>query len=324
MKSNTHTISSEILEQAADWLVIIHSGEMDDLQQQAFEQWQSAHPDHQKAIERVTRFSSGLSELPKTINQDKLLSSKQSFNTHLSKKLSLVFTPLFLGVVAYQYLPWNLWQADHSSKTGEIKSITLDDGSTLMLASHSYVNIDFDGENRAIELLQGEIYIQTAKEKNRTYRPFIVSTDNGSIQALGTQFSVYQAKKQPDTHVTVYQHAVAIRPTQNPNEQTIIKEGNTTRFSQSAVYQQSKINSDAPYWTQHLLVVENQPLEQVLAEIYRYQTGKYFIDDTSKHIKVSGVYSLKNPKQSIEALAKTYNLQLNYYSDYVLYVKMEK
>lgn len=319
--SESGSIHPDILEQAADWLVLIHSGQMTKQQEQEYLAWKTAHPNHQKAIDRVEKFTSGLSQLPENLDQNVFLHSSHQLTEKITKKLLIIFAPIIAFATAYQYLPWQQWQADVSSKTGEVKTLHLQDGSTLTLASNSYINIHFDDKKREIELVEGEIYIQTAKESNIAYRPFIVSTINGAVKALGTQFTVHQGKKQQDTHVEVYQHAVAIRPEQNQSRQTVIQQGEQTQFDSHVVHHPQTNTLPKPYWTQHLLVVENKSLDQVLSEIYRYQNGKYFISDTAKHIQVSGVYSLKNPKQNIEALAKTYDLELSYYSDYILYVR---
>jgi transmembrane sensor len=59
----------------------------------------------------------------------------------------------------------------------------------------------------------------------------------------------------------------------------------------------------------------------VLDELYRYQNGTYFIDPELEKVRVSGVFSLKNPKQSLENLAYTHQLELDYYSAYLLKIK---
>ncbi|GAA5005884.1 FecR family protein [Acinetobacter puyangensis] len=317
------SIDPDILEKAADWLVLLHSGEMTEQQQLDFQQWQQQHPDHQLAIERAMRFNQNFAALPDHLDAKQLLQSKASLQQSMVKKFIWILSPVVTAWLAYQYLPWQLWQADLSSKTGEIRSITLEDGSTLTLASNSHVNLEFDQHTRKLELVEGEIYIQTAPQPAQSYRPFIVHTINGTIQALGTQFNVRQDDKNTNTLVDVYQHAVAIQPTKQVNK-TILQQGEMAQFDRNDIQGVEKLQQIQPYWTQHLLVVENQSLDQVLAEIYRYQKGQYFIENTAKNIKVSGVFSLKNPKQSIETLAQTYDLKLNYYSEYVLYIKKEQ
>ncbi|MCH4248673.1 MAG: FecR domain-containing protein [Acinetobacter populi] len=313
------SIDPTILEKAADWLVLLHSGEMTEQQQLEFQQWQQQHPDHLIAIERATRFNKNFANLPNTLDINQLLNSKTTLQHTILKKFIWILSPVVATWLAYQYLPWQLWQADLSSKTGEVKSITLEDGSSLTLGSNSYVNLHFNDTIREIELIQGEIYIETAKQPPQHQRPFMVETQSGAIQALGTQFSVQQNKPNSPILVQVFQHAVAIAPDQQTHR-TILQQGEMAQFDQNHILKVEKLQQTQPYWTQHILVVENKPLDQVLAEIYHYRHGQYFIDEATKSIKVSGVFSLRNTQQSIETLAQTYDLKLNYYSEYVLYV----
>ena len=60
--SDMNKIPPHVLDAAADWLVILHSGEMTTLQQQQFEQWK-AEKKHQLALQQMEKFSHGLSNL---------------------------------------------------------------------------------------------------------------------------------------------------------------------------------------------------------------------------------------------------------------------
>jgi transmembrane sensor len=312
-------IDADILEQAAEWLVLLHSGQMSQAQQQAFSLWQQQHPSHQQAIARVSHFHRHLQQLPQQIQPKQLLDAKQHFARHLSKKLLWLISPFALSYLSYQALPWQLWCADYSSKVGEVKSLQLADGSQLTLASNSYVNIKFDQRQRKLELLSGEIYIQTAKHRAKQ-PPLMVYSRNGRVQALGTRFSVRQDRPSQPTTVQVYQHAVAISPKLRTTPSLRLEQGFAVQFDQQQILNRKALDQTVPYWTQHLLVVDNQPLTQVLAEINRYSKAHMLLQDQVKNIRVSGVFSLQNTAQSLETLAETYQLQLTYYSPYLLHI----
>lgn len=103
----------------------------------------------------------------------------------------------------------------------KLKKVALKDGSQLIMASDCYVDVNFTQETRQIKLIDGEIYIETAKDAQ--HRPFIVETKNGSVEALGTQFTVRQENSE-QTKVKVYKHAVAIEP-ENSSKRQILKQG---------------------------------------------------------------------------------------------------
>lgn len=315
--SQPSPIPESILDAATDWLVLIHSGEITEIQLQQFEQWKSERKEHALAISQIERFTQGLSGLPSSFQPDALVESKQKFNTSLKHKMLFGLSGfLVLGLSAYS-MPWAKWQADYHTQVGKIKTVPLADGTKLILASNSYVNVDFSKQTRQIELVEGEIYIQTAKDPQ--HRPFMVTTQDGKIEALGTQFTVRQEDRKR-TKVKVYEHAVALYPAETTTRK-LLQQGQRTSFDASSISAINPLQNDQPYWTQHLLVVEQWPLKKVLDELYRYQNGTYFIDPELETVRVSGVFSLKDPKQSLENLAYTHQLELDYYSAYLLKIK---
>ncbi|EXC26691.1 FecR domain-containing protein [Acinetobacter sp. 809848] len=306
-----------VLDAAADWLVLLHSGEMTALQQQQFEQWKAEKKEHQLALQQMEKFSHGLSNLAGNFPSKALVQSNQKFNLAAKRNMLLSLSGLVIVGLSAYFIPWEKWQSDYHTKVGEIKKVSLKDGSQLIMASDCYVDVNFTQEKRQIKLIDGEIYIETAKDAQ--HRPFIVETKNGSVEALGTQFTVRQENSE-QTKVKVYKHAVAIEP-ENSSKRQILKQGQRAFFDEKYISKALPLDNDQPYWTQQLLVVDQWPLQKVLDELFRYKKGTYHLAPELKNIKISGVFSLKNPEQSLETLAYSHQLELTYYSPYLLNIK---
>jgi len=315
--SDITKIPHHVLDAAADWLVILHSGEMTTLQQQQFEQWKTEKKEHQLAFQQMEKFSHGLSNLAANFPSEALVQSNQKFNLAAKRNMLLSLSGLMIVGLSVYFIPWEKWQSDYHTKVGEIRKVSLKDGSQLIMASDCYVDVNFTQETRQIKLIDGEIYIETAKDAQ--HRPFIVETKNGSVEALGTQFTVRQENSE-QTKVKVYKHAVAIEP-ENSSKRQILKQGQRAFFDEKYISKALPLDNDQPYWTQQLLVVDQWPLQKVLDELFRYKKGTYYLDPELKNIKISGVFSLKNPEQSLETLAYSHQLELNYYSPYLLNIK---
>lgn len=315
--SHFSKIPPHVLDAAADWLVLLHSGEMTEIQQQQFEQWKAEKKQHALAIQQIEKFMQGLTGLANNFPSESLVQSNQKFNQTTKRNMLFSLSGLFVLGLAMYLMPWAKWQSDYHTEIGEIKTIPLKDGSQLILASDSYIQVNFSQQIRQIKLIEGEIYIQTAKDPQ--HRPFMVETQNGSVEALGTQFTVRQEHRE-QTKVKVYQHAVAIQP-QVSSQRRILQQGQRAFFDSSHISKPIALENDKPYWTQQLLVVEQWPLQKVLDELYRYKKGTYFIDPELKDIHISGVFSLQNTQQSLETLAYTHQLELSYYSPYLLKIK---
>ncbi|MBD2848971.1 FecR domain-containing protein [Acinetobacter baumannii] len=315
--SDITKIPPHVLDAAADWLVLLHSGEMTALQQQQFEQWKTEKKEHLLALQQMEKLSHGLSNLAGNFPSEALVQSNQKFNLAAKRNMLLSLSGLMIiGLSAY-FIPWEKWQSDYHTKVGEIRKVSLKDGSQLIMASDCYVDVNFTKEKRQIKLIDGEIYVETAKDAQ--HRPFIVETKNGSVEALGTQFTVRQENSE-QTKVKVYKHAVAIEP-ENASKRQILKQGQRAFFDEKYISKALPLDNDQPYWTQQLLVVDQWPLQKVLDELFRYKKGTYHLDPELKNLKISGVFSLKNPEQSLETLAYSHQLELNYYSQYLLSIK---
>lgn len=83
----------------------------------------------------------------------------------------------------------------------------LEDGTVVHAGPRTELRFHFDDQSRAVTLVRGEALFEVAKQPAR---PFIVSTDRGSVQALGTTFAT--ADVGDSVVVTVEEGKVAVTP----------------------------------------------------------------------------------------------------------------
>ena len=102
----------------------------------------------------------------------------------------------------------------YATAIGQQLTITLAEGSVVVLNTNSQIKVDYDKRYRDIRLLQGEAHFTVAKNSER---PFRVYAGGGRVQAVGTAFSVYL--KDHAVNVTVTEGRVVlaslIRPSTN-------------------------------------------------------------------------------------------------------------
>src|SRR5262249_43512208 len=93
-----------------------------------------------------------------------------------------------------------------STQIGEQRTIQLSDASILALNADSRIRVQLGDTERDIELLHGEALFQVARD---THRPFKVQTRTALVQAIGTQFNIYDM---PDgTRVSVLEGRVRVQ-----------------------------------------------------------------------------------------------------------------
>lgn len=75
----------------------------------------------------------------------------------------------------------------YATTVGQQQSITLADGSAVLLNTNSQIKVEYGDQFRDIRLLQGEVHFSVARNADG---PFRVFAGNERIEAVGTAFSV--------------------------------------------------------------------------------------------------------------------------------------
>ncbi|MGU9859727.1 FecR family protein [Pseudomonas sp. LF245] len=306
--------SEQIIQQAANWLTRLHDEDVTDADRQAFHTWCDADPRHAVAIERMRGLWGSLDTLPakparRALNR--AFAPQRSRGAQAVGVLGLVLC----GWFGLQHLP--LWMADQRTGVGERRQIALEDGSQLQLNSNSAVDVKFDGHQRVIELLQGELWVEVAKDAQR---PFVVRTDQGTATALGTRYLVKRAAD-GTTVVTVIESTVAVKG--DSSDEVKVTAGQRAILDHGhAQPAQATGSADPDAWTRGLLKVNDQPLSDVLQTLASYRHGMVRFDPQALHnLRVSGVFKLDDTGAALAALADNLPIQVEYFTDLLVVVK---
>ncbi|PHV40376.1 FecR domain-containing protein [Janthinobacterium sp. BJB304] len=289
-------IDLAIAMQAAEWLTTLMSGETTPAEKTAWQQWRQAHPDHERAWRHIESVSGGLRELDGPASRKALLQSPLSRSASRRGSLRLLAWVSAIGITGWfgarsEYAPGmaRAALADLSTGVGERRELTLVDGSRLHLNSGSSVNIRYTDTQRLLQLVRGEVFIATARETGRPYRPFLVETAQGHAQALGTRYSVRQAEG--STLVAVEEGAVRLMPRQGDGS-LVIQAGQGGGMTARSIGPAHAVSPDIWAWRQGLLLADAMPLRDFLHELSRYRHGLLGCDDAVAGLRISGVFPL--------------------------------
>lgn len=325
-------LDRSVARQAAQWLVRLHDEHVSAADLGACARWRAAHPDHERAWQRAEHIGRKLDSLPNGIALQSLGRSNRVERRAVLKTLLLLMT-LPAGYATYRTLPWEQWSADLRTPAGERRTVTLADGSELILNTNSAVDVRFDTEQRLVILHAGEILIQTARDPlvqtaaaagaataAAAGRPFIVRTKQGNIRALGTRFIVSAADTHPQlgpaTSVTVLEHAVEIRPAINAGRARVIEAGRQVSFTASAIAAPEAADLYAAAWVEGRLVVNAMRLDDFLAHLSRYRRGLLRCEPQTAGLRISGAFRLDNIDGILDALPDTLPVAVLYRSRY--------
>ncbi len=187
--SDRHEPSERMIGEAAEWLAVLHDDSISAADREAFERWRQADPRHEVTLSRMQSLWGSFAEVSDTSARVAL---RQTFAPAGAKPGSRAVQALALvgvlvcGWMSVERLP--VWMADQQTAVGERREFSLADGSQMQLNSGSALNVKFDGRQRVVELLAGELWVEVAKD---VQRPFVVRTDRRGEE--GTTVSVLES-----------------------------------------------------------------------------------------------------------------------------------
>ncbi len=305
-------IHPRVVAEAAEWFMVLSSGSVRPEETAQWQAWLASHPDHQMAWSRVEFYTDKFKSLP----PQAAFAATAALNApNLNRRRMLLSMALFglAGMSGWQVSRgryWQEWSADQHTALGESKTITLADGSSVVMDSGSAVNVDFSVNLRRLQLVKGEIYIETAPDTVGWKRPFVVDTLQGRVQALGTRFSVSQHENR--TQVAVFQDAVEIQPADAMTAKQTLRAGQQAQFAANHIEPIHQHSQDKPAWTQGFIVADDLPLSEFLLQLNRYRQGYITCAPEIADLRIIGSYPLKDTDKILAFLEANLPVKLSH------------
>lgn len=309
--SRTDAVTSErklLLREAAQWLTRLDRGELSETERLALEIWSQTSPEHQRIWQAACDLNDQFAQVPDQLAKPVLNRQRTDRRTLLKSLVGLgLLAPLGWSIGRHQ--PWQSWLADYRTATGQQQTLSLNDGSQLLLNTHSAVDINFNAQQRIIRLYEGEIFIRTGKDP----RPLSVETRHGSVRALGTAFSVRDHDH--SSRVIVTEDAVQITPIAGQRSEPV-QQGQQCQFSTHQVSTITPASQHSQSWQQGELIVDNWRLADFVEELSRYRPGTLRCTENAANLRISGVFQTENTDQALEVLEQAFNLEITRYTDF--------
>ncbi|MBV7482992.1 FecR domain-containing protein [Bordetella sp. BOR01] len=312
--SSAAAIDTDLLKEAADWAVTLHYDTPTDAERQAFDRWRRQSPAHEAAWARAQAVFRTFNQMPANIGKDALKRLEHRHDRRRALRLlGLVLLAAPAGWLAWRHTPWQEWTADLRAGTGEQKTVTLVDGTRLVLNTATAVDVAFTATERRLALVAGEIFITTAQDPSPARRPFIVRTVQGSLRPLGTRFNVRRLND--STRVAVFEGAVEVCPVTS-TQATIVQAGEQMAFTAGALQAVQPADDNAVLWKRGMLLAKDMRLGDVIAELARYRPGVLRCDPAVADMLTSGALSLTDTDAALALLSSTLPLRIEYRTRY--------
>ena len=301
----------ETVQQAIAWRVRLASGTATAQEWRLCADWRAADPQHEQAWQRLEHLGQQFAGVSAPLARQALAGAQVDRQRRRAlKQLGLFGSLVAAGVLGQHLQHWQPLLAQQRTGTGERRRLQLADGGTLHLNSDTALDIQYGSERRLIQLYQGEILVQTAADP--LGRPFLVSTEQGQLRALGTRF---QVRQQADAcELTVYQGAVEAWPVGSVAQR--IEAGQRVRMSADALHALGAADVDRGRWIDGLLVAHDMPLAEFLAELGRQRPGVLRCAPEVAGLRISGVFPLDDSDRALAMLTRTLPLRVVYRTRY--------
>lgn len=141
-----------VIREASLWFVRLGAEEAGAADTAAWRRWLQASPAHQAAWDRVECLGRQFGQVDPHAGIAALDQPRSRGRRQALKALSLA---LGAGGLTAAGLQWQTWTAALSTRVGERRSVTLDDGSILTLNTDSAADVRFDAGQRLVILRRG-------------------------------------------------------------------------------------------------------------------------------------------------------------------------
>lgn len=193
---NENLSTSQIQDAAVDWFVRMQDAEVSDRTRTEFSAWLAADPVHERAYSELAGLWNGLDALAPEMQHRQTPVKALSWTRHFQQKGYYWYAAAAVLVIYITSTACLLMTpemtASYQTDPDNHKTVTLRDGSELILAPDSEVSVVMDETGRRVELRQGSARFAVSQDPER---PFDVIAANGRIRVVGTIFNVNLSKQ---------------------------------------------------------------------------------------------------------------------------------
>ncbi len=206
-----------------------------------------------------------------------------------------------------------------STKRGEVRKVTLADGSVVTLDTDSRLLVWIRSDRRDLELDHGRVHFEVAHDRSR---PFTVVADGSTTTALGTSFDV-ERRTRCRVNIVLFEGKVAVTPpcrsqrVDGPPLKRYLVPGERLRYFLSApretlvVPEPAAINEGQ--WVTGVKSYDDETVGSILAEVNLYSQVELVADTPEiATMRVSADLHIRNPQNVARHLARSLGLTVEF------------
>ncbi|MFC4313744.1 FecR family protein [Steroidobacter flavus] len=310
----TEGTDTAVRQAAQHWVARLASREIRAEEMREFRLWHDASEQHSEAF-RSERYRWLQLERTREVFERSIARDKER-----ARQRRRIWMPVGGAIAAMLVMfiaignPVHWLQADHATHVGEIRAWDLPDGSKAWLSSDSAIDVAYDANTRRIRLLKGEAWFDV---RHAPERPFIVAADDVEAVAKGTAFSVTRANRGVSVEVT--KGIVEVR--RDGATAAELTAGMAADLDADAARVHAFTEADALSWRERKIALNDLSLDDALAEIERYRTGRILLLGEGQAQSVSAILTLDRLDEGLEAIATSHGLSVLHLTPWLTIVR---
>jgi len=198
--------------------------------------------------------------------------------------------------------------ADHVTATAELRTVLLDDGSSVRLGPESAIAVAYAARERAVRLLRGQAFFQVVPDPDR---PFRVRASLVEATVLGTDFEMRLDDRGAGVAVRRGSVRVESDDVVPPALETLAAGDWVALAVPGGVTRGVQPPGRVAAWLQGRLIAKDRPVDDVVDELRRYYGGLVILrGEALAGQPLTGIYDLSDPLAALEAVAAALDAKL--------------
>lgn len=315
MHPNLQTIDPDVNTAARRWLARLHGHDCTEVERLAFQRWYEAEPAHATAYDELLDIWQRSAAVRNRGDAAFAAALREARQPSWSRRLSdwmphmaaaAVIVAALSGLLLY-FAPGDPPQVRYATVMGEQRTISLEDGSQLVLDTGTEIEVRYGRRERRLTLMRGQAEFQVQRD---SARPFVVHAEGGTVTATGTRFQV--RAEQSLGVVTLLEGQVVVAAQQAKSDlagaTATLAPGERITFEPGGQLGPRQNLSEADLarlraWKDGQLVIRDWPLEKVLTELNRYSVIQLELGDPAlRDLPISGRFKTNDPKTFAQSL----------------------
>jgi transmembrane sensor len=270
-------LSEQVLREASTWFTRLNDADATAEDHVRLDNWLEARPDNRQAYDFVTETC----RIVATVHQRTPVPGRSASRRPIGRWVTVssavaLAATLIAGIGIIALAPPTT--GHYATAVGEIRTVALDDGSTLTLNGATALDVTFTRDRRDLELKNGEFFVTVGKDPAR---PFRVHAGGRTIEDIGTAFDVDMNGQTVDVAVGEGTIKISAPTTSSAGDAVVLSKGQAVTYAADRILRTTRpvASQQVGTWRVGILSYDQVPLEWLVADLNRQFDGGIAIPD---------------------------------------------